>query len=672
LAADGGGPRLAAASSVDSAGGLPPPPTYNKQYFEDDDYGVLDNSFFRKWVPASKQAYETWDKQISNKSASRVPFDQPNYLGGFMLVNDEDDPFNSKDLRSDTTKGQIRKWCDDVKAKMGGQYNLDEWNDSTDITQTIAGWGLGVMPNGSIKPTHNRKSLLSVAGMGETYGGPCSWCRPGQGAWIPSTTPRPWTSSSAPQGDQETLSPATLSSSFFEIRYKMQELGLYPYEMNPKLCGVTIGCASALTSRVPIARQPNGGWQLLLREAGTNKCWVYYFDAAMTYFARFFLEATDIGGIVAYDNGTVITVSQPDCDGPPTTNMGGGNMNRAVVLCWRDGVRKWAKRLTDPYRKQDPNNKTAVGASIDNYIDDPTGNGQFVTNMYFARMKGNSDNQIGVCVQQTGGTLAEGGNHWGSVVYFLDADTGKITEQHFACSHDIGGRICAKAKGFVHVCAEDGVGGRGINVTCGGAGACPAFSGDESNKHFAHNGHDEAGWAASRIRSLIPRNDGTDGFVLAFLNKKDKKLNDIVVRLFDPNMQASSEQPIVILKNNSADEYFNLHLAPFGGKTGRYLMYHETLKDPVCRGNSENEARCYGPMKSRTWQLVQQTGASFQPVPDSTAVQQSGNNVRMNYEDDPVVCPDGAIVWATFKQSKVVFYRLAEKSSSSTVEVSAA
>lgn len=516
---------------------------------------------------------------------------------------------------------------------MNGRYDPSEWNDSTDVTQTITGWGLGVNPDGSIKPNPQRMSFIDVDGVGKTFGGPCAWCRPGQGAWVPKATPAPWTPATVKATDDGGQSKVEASSPSFNIVSKAQELGVFPYEMNPKLCGETIGCASALTSRVPVARQPNGGWQLLLREAGTNKCWVYYFDDRMNYFDRFFLEATDIGGIVAFDDGTAIAVSQVDCDAPPTTNSAGGNMNRAVVLCWRGGSLKWTKRLTDPYRKQ------AGSISIDDYVDDPTGNGQFVTNMYFSRMKGNADkNQIGVCVQQSGGTLDAGGNHWGSVLYSLDADSGKVVEQHFACSHDIGGRICPTASGFAQVCAEDGVGKppvRGLSVTCGGTKGCPAFTdSDQYNAHLSGNSVDEAGWAASRIRSLIPRNDNAGGFVLAYLSKKNKKFNDIVVRLFDANMRdQTGAAPIVILKNDTSYEYFNLHLMPFGAGTGTYLMYYETLKDPVCNSGVNAgtlESRCYGPVLGRKWQLVKQQkdGSSFE-ISEVTTV----DGVRMNDED---------------------------------------
>ena len=639
-----------------------PPPLFFKTNdpYKGPNYGVYDLTYARGWTATS---YPSTLPVVTDGANLRNMATDSLYLGGFMAVNDTNDVASSVATRSTALKASIKKQCDDFAGAIG-TLNLANWTDPTELYQTDAGWGLtnGIVLNSIVNGGRRSTGINTFASAAnlmspsQIFGGPCSWCRPGIGNWIPQIAPLPWTGT-APSPSGGPASAGFSKSSINPLVYV--DLKAPPFDKDPNspyVCVNTCGCTDQILNHIPIAIQPNGGFQLLWRQAGTNKCIVSYFDPSYNLMNSFHFEATDVGGIAAYDDGTAVFVSMMDCDAPQTAQTW-STMNRAVVIMWRGGKLKWAKRLTDPYKRKDTDDSSTRNPT---YSEDATGNGNFIMNMGGSQMKYDaSSKMIAVYTKMTGGSLEAGGNHWGSRVFQLNESDGSLVVDAFGCSHDILGRLGNTNQGeFVHVCAEDGnTGNKGLSIT-------PLLKSQNTQNyiHLGENTTSQAGWAASRVCSLITRRSSAQGYVMGYMCKSGKVYYDLIMRLFDTNMKPIDGGRLTVVSNPGTVEFSNFHVMPYGGidqNDDTYLIAYETLSNPTCCPNSGVENRCYGIVASRTWQIVKIVGSTVQNVGQPVTIASPESDPwRMNPEDDPIIAPNGDIIWATFNWSQVVFHRI--------------
>ena len=827
------------------------------------DFGVYDLTYARNWV---QNSYPTaLPSEILNASVGSI--DWPGYTGGFMVANDTNDVVRAStektqgSTRSAGLQSSIESQCRSFASAIGS-FNSADWTDPTELYQTMAGWGLtnsiflNNLPNGGRRSTGVNSFGTGDVGQNanfispsQYFGGPCAWCRPGIGVYVPTSVPLPWQPSPPQQSivesyknskksyesfyvqggggggvisikmenvnlrestsvsnivgsissilaeiAAESQSPPVSSSSSastiyvsfalsqnafktivdqkpnikfigqllisnlvknkqifslsssqnlsltvsvedsstnktvfsvivscdgkgqsFDSSYCAKllpptptdrslptptdrslptdrspiqsdlpsssrgggidssafqplvyvDLAIPPFDKDPAspfVCANTCGCTDQILNHIPLSIQPNGGFQLLWRQSGTNRCIVSYFDKDFNLVNGFDFEATDVGGIAAYDDGTAVLVSQMECDGPATSETW-STMNRAAVIMWRGGSFSWGTKLTDPYKT------SSTTQTNPTYAEDSTGNGQYVLNMGGAQMKHyssqtkNDNNSIAVYFKQTGGSLETGGDHWGSRVYKLRESDGTVLGDFFGCSHDVLGRLGSSATApgeYVHVCAQDGA------SPTGGLVVTAATSGNVRTV-IPENTTSQAGWAAARPCSLIARrNSLAGGYVLAHMSKKGKTYYEGIVQVLDPTMNPLARLVVYPNPDSNQTEMANFKLVPYGTDPDQdvYLIMYELLRSPSCCPPTGVENRCYGPVLQRVFQLGQITNVGWRNIGDPYVIPAaSSQSWRSNPEDDPIVDPTtGDILWATFNWTQVVFHRISNKS----------
>lgn len=667
------------------------------QSYAGSNFGIYDLTYSRLWVndPIVKTAALKSMPQMISTASPTVGFMDPTkaYNGGYMVHNDTNDIVRASTEetqnydRSQELQDLIGSNCINFANKVN-TFNSANWTDPTELYQTMAGWGqtnavvFNDLPNGGRRSTGRNDFGDGPTGsnridQSQHYCGPCAWCRPGLGVFVPTVVPLPWkpkkpseTSEKKQNSkEQQQNSITTFSENQIAPRRYVDLGGAPPYDKDPAspfTCFNTCGCTDQILQHTPMAVQPNGGIQLLWRQAGTNRCVVSYFDDEFNLNTSFHFEATDVGGIAAYDDGTAVLVSQMECDGPATSQTW-STMNRGVVIRWKGGKFLWGTKLTDPYRS--PRKDANDVADLDpTYVEDKTGNGRFLLNMGGAQMKysysadAKKQSTIAVYMKITGGSLSKNGNHWGSRTYHLDERTGKILGDYFGCSHDIYGRIgLASQQGeYVHVCADDTA--KGLVATA----ATSAVTGGE--RHDIQENTKElvqAGWAAARPCSLLQLSDGEEGgYVLAHMSKKDRRMYyEGVLQFFDNKMKPKDRVVAIENKLEWDAEMTNFKIIPYGkrDKDNVFLATWEWLKSPTCCP-PQAESRCYGVPHGRRFVLIRayrENGAWKVEKIGKRLKLPPSHPTRFNPEDDPVIDPsNGDILWATFHWNQAVLHRI--------------
>ena len=557
--------------------------------------------------------------------------DPSTYRGGFMVVNDAA-PGTTVSLRSAELKASIAAQClGHVQNKRGIQpYDATQWTPFS-VRGVAAGWGMLNENYGTRFPTGFSQHKTPVA----AFGGPCMWCAKGVGSWIPQTlSTLPWTGSASAPPSAGTRPDLAVVQTSSKLDGKPQVEGHRCY--SGKCCSLP-----SQLHKFPLGVQPNGGMQFLWKDEASTRAHVTYFDPDFKQVGQITFEADDIGGIVAFDTGTVVLVSQMDCDAPMTIDANTGEA-KAVVICWDKGKLLWAKRLTDPYRKT---------PTTEEYKEDPTGNGDYVGKLGCAQVAYSShDDTVAVYFRVTGGALADGGSHWGANVYVLRRDTGEVARQSFACSHDMGGKMVAVSSaksGFFHLCLDDGY---GLNRTA---------TYGERVQVSKESTVVRAGRSGAFTGSLVRRpNDG--GFFLAMLSKAGKVFYDLYVLEFDANTNYTGRR--IAFLEDPGYEKFNFHMVPMvpaGTAAGReaYLMSWEVLDTGGCKTEIEGDLN-FGPggVKEIRFRAVAFRDGKFEPIAPDLTTTDLGK--RMSPEDQPVRLSDASVAWATVTGSTVVLNRV--------------
>lgn len=208
----------------------------------------------------------------------------------------------------------------------------------------------GITPmNSSYWGTHGyqgtTENVIQDGNSAPFYGGPGAWCFQGQNTSVPTTVPLPYQgAANANYGSNGTC------TSNFADRFQTFKFPL-PDQMDWYFTG-PIQCDAAAYSHyiLPISLQPNGGIQIAWKELNANIIHITYLDP---YYQRVQPDITfpgfRMGGLIAFDTGSAILISQFDCDAPSTAD-GNAYMGRAMLLYWENGQLVYARRLTDPYR----------------------------------------------------------------------------------------------------------------------------------------------------------------------------------------------------------------------------------------------------------------------------------------------------------------------------------
>jgi hypothetical protein len=630
------------------------------------------------------QSFPIQDKRNVPESTyeNSIDINSPSYMGGFLTVNDPI-PGSSVGLRSEELKNDIRDACytnlNNI-AKMYPDYRYDDMNQWNSFG---SGWGLShemtrdflkrytsrgarlpvtIIPahNGNYNPKSTSRLNAPLAG----FGGPCLWCSRGIGSYIPDKVPLPYTGNTDAVLEPSVLiggglSVSTTTSSFVplitEHKFSLPKLVRAGLNFSDDTDWRWYGCnmADLHDWKLPIALQPNGGVQVAWTERtadGKNngsavRVHVTYINKGLTEIVNeFVVEAFDVGGLCAFDDGTALLVNQMDCDAPSSREPN-ASYAKGVLIYWKNGKLQWARSLTDPYRKN---------SQVDPYIESKEGDGYYTggaadgTHLVYDNIK----KQFAAYFRVTGGR----GGHWGSNVYYVNIN-GDVTYEVGACSHDILGRMLPDPNGgdFQHICCDDG---NGLKMT-----STPFYPDivelPKSNSELSIN------FAAARPCSFIARRGTAKQFFFAYLNKYQRYYYGMTILQIEADKLTSSRRLIkqheYYLNNPSHQDYFNFHLMPYGKSASQqketYLIHYEVLdmtQHECCNATMVTEDRCGGDIKHRVYQIMEFKDGDFVKYTEPMFV----DNMAMQNEQTPAIYPNGDILWACYEKNMLVIRKL--------------
>lgn len=533
------------------------------------------------------------------------------YQGSYLKVN-ENIPGTNTERRGADINNKIARQCQENIQRFTGRginpYDPTKWD--TRMLESV-----GMIPVGWA-------DVSSTTG----FAGPCLWCPYGNGMYIPTEVPLPYSSMGAEQCPAigKTGGCGTnLSSRLRTVKLQLKRPVTYEQFLD---------CHSSHEVHiVAFGVQPNGGMQFVFKPQQYNRLHIVYLDASFRrYAADIVLEAVDVGGIAALNNGTILLISQMDCDAQPHPDGNAKSVKKAVLVCWKDGKLAWSNMLTDQYRKMDYDQPES---SYQSYIPYPEGWGEYIgTYESFADMKYDPvSGETAVFFR-----VADGGGHWGSQFMRISA-TGQIVSKENGISHDMGGRIVMGYDGiFDYICNDDSFGfhhvrGRKRVV--------------REMKEFV------AGASPARLGSLIQRKN-RNGFVLAYTSKTPNYSfdpNDIGKEIPNENPRASifflhldtkmapiSRIPYFGNKDGHAYHYYNVHLMPyFYGSDETYLLFYMQM---CCSTQACAPSPCF--------QLIRfSNNGSFEPVTQVEIIP----NAYIPNGQSPYVCANGNLVWMHFE-----------------------
>lgn len=356
----------------------------------------------------------------------------------------------------------VQDECNKNMANFVKNYNSMDWAvgvgwnaPNTGIPDVEAPYNRGAV--GKVDVVDQNNMVDASKGKVIAYRGPCLWCRKGQGDWAPEKVPVPWiaamTGSNAPSNQSIAAldNKTTLSfdsnrfddERFVRVKVPLGKRGQFGYVCNRCACIWLTGQEQAKNASVRVAVQPNGGvqiaWQEWHRERGIVH--VTYLKPDLTRAAEdIVLEATGIAGIVAFDTGTALLVTQHDCDAPSNGDRAWKAI-KPMLFRWDNGALKWKKRLMTQRKTasdQVAGGDYALDVGRDNMLLYKNGKYHFSLVKSYGRRG-----------------IVSGGGH---VMYgaFVVSDTdGAILESTNMCSHPQGARVAANENVVVRVCNDD-------------------------------------------------------------------------------------------------------------------------------------------------------------------------------------------------------------------------
>lgn len=532
----------------------------------------------------------------------------PNYEGSYMKVN-EDIPGTSTRKRGEAINHKIAAMCENNKQINGvNPYDSELWSPYRYKTTS-----------GTERVYWEKDEPV--------YGGPCLWCAKGQGMFIPHSVPLPYDGSlGGQQGATGVVGcPNTLAD---RIQKKTLVLGR-DMEINPMFT-----CDSHIydNDQIVYSLQPNGGFQFAFRPKDTvNRIHIVYLDNTFNRCAPdIVVEALDIGGIAALDNGTIALLAQHDCDGATTPDANHSNaMKKPVIVCWRNGSLQWATRLTDPWRNFHYND-----SEMSIYKQYPEGWGDYIGAKFgsFAHMMYDSATATtGVFFR-----LGSGEGHWWSMFVKVDS-AGNPVSRGPGCGHDMGGRVVVAPNGdFNYICNDDGWG----------------MYQSARHKQIVREMKEYApGYSSARLGTFIKKKRN-DGFFIAYSSRTWDYTLDPRALNADPDRGESisipDEQPVaniyileldseMVTKRripyfgntyDSNTDHYNVHLVPYGSADDVYLLHFV-------------RANCTAKTSTFNYQIIRFNGSGFVPVTPLETI----SDIYIPMGSDPQVCRNGDLLW---------------------------
>lgn len=571
------------------------------------------------------------DTKIYTSDYQHIPtpiFDDA-YTGGFLKYNDTLSPGTGASTRDNATQTFISNKCDAAKGKQGvSSYDESIWRHRV-------GWWVydpATKKNGMTGVGFNQEANVSAT----EYRGPCLWCAKFDGYWIPETVPLPYDGSRGKLPsvlDNLIGCPASFNDRFVQVTVNLPKRGRFNHVCNDASCVGYTGSQEMTSAYVKYDVSENGGIQLAWMEWHRYKgiLHVTYMDNNFKRVAPdIIVEAVDIGGIVAFNDGTVLLVMQKDCDGP-TTADGSSGMFKAVLIYWKNGKLQWATRITDPW---------VTGAN---------GGGDYLTiytHAKYTHLKYDPVHQLLYCnVHTSGGRggLEPGGGHVGGACCTVNM-SGSIVSKTTCCSHPQGDRYVVRNGVKANVCADDGWGIQpGLQQEIGIA-EWPDFL---------------AGQCPVRLGSIVPKDTKNTGYFLAYLRKSAMKVGvdwaDLYKIFFLDLSNGNPNGPSASLQNTSGKRipYFNtskyegseignLHLLTYGEG---FLLHFTSF--PCNSFRTQKQCK-----PTENYQQIKWNGSTFIPISD--VVQ---NEYRIYHSDDPYMYPTGDYMWATLEDITIIPYQ---------------
>ena len=324
------------------------------------------------------------------------------------------------------------------------------------------------------------------------------------------------------------------------------------------------------------------------------------------------VDALELAGLVAHDDGFALLVRQPDPGQPLAVDPTDMGTQAAVLLRYRGGAEAFSLLLTGT---ASPQPSLDYSSALD---------GQLAWNgtrygAYFAVHAGMGSAMQGV---------------WGDQLHYVD-DQGDILSGGWSwgCSLDAGLRLLAEASGpFSAACLSDNSPQTGLNWMTEGAMQHLAF--EES----------WSGYTAGAFGSIVPVSDGSHLVVWASRGDgglasgasgaagvHDRAQDAPDLALVQVDADGTPRGPLTWLTSTPKVPEFTVHAAPYG--QGRYLVIWSTLES--CQYDVGN---CYGPFGGVFARLIDTEGNPLGADEELPAGPTDEANL--------VVFPNGDVGWA--------------------------
>lgn len=554
------------------------------------------------------------------------------YTGGFLKVN-EDIPGTTTRQRSSTLNSQIQNECSVNIAKFASKgldpYEPKDWADGTN-------YGHG---------KHGYMREMSGTYKGENVkGGPCLWCPKGIGNHIPKTINLPYQGNIQLTGASSATSCQTFATRFEKFVIELKE----PSNFFENYGHCSDGGHYDGHSLIPYDLQPNGGIQFAYHSRSRPfRVHLVYLDPQFNrvHPDDIIMEGKHVLGVAALNNGTITVLSQLDCDAPAARTPD-ASMIKAVAIRWENGTIKWAKRVTDPYRAGlQTDNEDRYETMLDG-VGTYIGAFNYIHGMAFDR----TTDQVSFHVDMTG----DRGAHWGSRFFTITRD-GRVVQDSFGCSHDIGSNIIADNGKFVQLCQDDGWG----------------FHTPESEWFGPRRGIIKEffldGWHnSSRMGGIVKRKTAPGYFIpIGSLNdyvfdprEKDTPKDRVKMRLvpdhegnwlrylyiIELDAQLNATRRIPYFGNDRSDpkvDYNNFRMAPYGNPNEEtYLIYYTVHRD--CQHVLEKGVH------TPVFQVIRYENGTFVPVTPVYNVE----DLYIPIGARILTYPNGDLLWAMFTDEK--------------------
>lgn len=380
-----------------------------------------------------------------------------------------------------------------------------------------------------------------------------------------------------------------------DIRYKLLGYGGFPFD-----------------ERVAFAAAPSGGGYVAWTEDATGRVWVTPLNARYERAgADIDTKASEVGGIVAHDDGFALLTLRDDPAGTATPTPD-SNFGRAVMLVrYRNGKEVFAVPLTGAKSVTRPYIDVA-GDSAPGYL--------------YGRLAWNGSKYGAYFIIQVAPKDSVSGFTMTDKLVYLDA-AGSGMRGGFVgkCTSNQGLRLWPEADAFTPVCISDGAPSPGVNLVV--EGADPVLLGREA---FA------SGWSAGQMGSIVKLPDDNSYFV-GWLsrdvvpggqdNQTARFTTDIALVRLGADHQMIGQKRWLVETQSAAET--NLHFARYG--QSQILMAWDSIVgvrcDRMCFGSY---AGTYARVLDREGNVI--SGGSVSAVP--------------NHHDDLTTLPNGDVAWA--------------------------